>query len=293
MTAIRSKPLITAGDRLGLTIFLALAFHALVLLGVSFTFNAKHKPEVINTLDITLVNTRSDKKPKTADYLAQANQVGGGNTARQVEHKAPKTQPSPVPTPGAAEQTSKPTVTHRPADTAPRVLTTQQSRTKVRSSTPHPKAPAAPQINIAQLMRRSAEIARLEARNDRLRQTYAQRPDPKYLYANTRRQQDAAYLDSWTRKVEKIGNLNYPDEAARRGLSGSLTLQVVLRPDGTLRSVQLLNSSGHKVLDDAAIRIVRLAAPFAPIPKDVLDGKNELRIVRIWMFTAGNQLISR
>ena len=93
--------------------------------------------------------------------------------------------------------------------------------------------------------------------------------------------------------MEKIGNINYPDEAQRRNLSGSLILEVVLRPDGALRSVQLLRSSGHKVLDDAAIRIVRLAAPFAPVPADVLDGKNELRIVRVWMFTTGNELISR
>jgi periplasmic protein TonB len=293
MTAIRSKPLITAGDRLGLTLFLAIAFHALVLLGVSFSFDSKPKPQVLNTLDITLVDTRTDKAPKNPDYLAQENQAGGGNTAKRVRHTAPKTNPSPVQTPGVADQSTPPTTTEPPADSAPRILTSQHSKTHVQRSEPRPKAQVSPQLNVAQLMRRSAEIARLEARNDRLEQTYAKRPDPKYLYANTRRYQDAAYLNGWTRKVEKIGNINYPDEAQRRNLSGSLILEVVLRPDGALRSVQLLRSSGHKVLDDAAIRIVRLAAPFAPVPADVLDGKNELRIVRVWMFTTGNELISR
>lgn len=287
------RPTITATDRLVLTVFLALAFHALLILGLTFTFQNHSKPTV-NTLNITLVDSRSDQAPKNPDYIAQENQLGGGNTTKRVPKKTPETLPNPKPERGVSKTDAPPTAPAPPNPGTHRVLTRQQAEMKVRQINPHPKARQQPHVSAAQLIASSnREIARLEAETKRSWQIYSQRPDPKYLYANTRKAPDAAYLNYWTTKVQRIGNVNYPEAASRQGLTGSLVMQVVERPDGSVARIDILESSGHKVLDDAAIRIVRLAAPFAPVPANVLDGKNQLRIVRVWRFTNQNQLLSR
>jgi protein TonB len=291
---MRTAPVITSTDRLVLTLFLAVAFHALLILGVSFTFLSKPKSQKLNTLDITLVNTRTDVAPKNPDYLAQESQQGGGTTKQRVHKKIPKTAPTPSPTAGKAPVTAPAAAPAKPNTAPAPVLTREKSPQKVATATPKPKVQPKPRPSAAQLMRSSMqEIARLEARTQNSWEVYSKRPNRKYLYANTRRTVDAEYLHYWTKKVEQIGNLNYPDKARRAGLSGSLIMEVTERPDGSVVSIRILESSGHKVLDDAAVRIVRLAAPFAPVPPSVLQGKNELRIVRTWLFTSGNQLQSR
>lgn len=283
---------IGTGDRLALTVFLAIAVHAMIILGISFDFDRGNSEEILNTLDVTLVQQKSDQPAEDADYLAQEQQRGGGNTQ---ERTRPQSDSTPNP---QAEYTSQaPTSTPATAPAArpaPRaeVLTRRQSEQQVAAGPPVPEAAPAPQISAAQLIQRSREIARLEARIETSEQIYSRRPDPKFLTANTRKAEDAAYLHAWTQKVESIGNLNYPDEARRRQLSGKLRLEVTLRPNGSLVEVRLLESSGSQILDEAARRIVRLAAPFAPVPTGVLGDRSELRIVRTWVFTSAHQLTS-
>ena len=139
---------------------------------------------------------------------------------------------------------------------------------------------------------RSREIAVLGAEIERKLRAYAERPRRKWITARTREHAFAAYMDAWRRKVERIGNRNYPDEAARRGLSGSLLLEVAVNPDGTVESIELRRSSGHPVLDDAATRIVRLAAPFAKFPHEVARDVDVLHIERTWMFHSGDRFSS-
>jgi protein TonB len=143
------------------------------------------------------------------------------------------------------------------------------------------------------LLERSLEIASLEARLDKQRQIYAKRPRIKRLTSlSTVSSADAFYLNSWRRKIEGIGNLNYPDEARRRKLYGSLRLMVAVLPDGSLNEVALLETSGHQTLDDAAIRIVRLAAPFAPFPDELRQSTDVLEIIRTWQFRKNSSLRS-
>lgn len=294
MTALITKPVVTANDRLGMTLFLALSLHALVLLGISFSSPDKpEKQELINTLDITLVQSRSKKAPDDPDYIAQADQTGGGNTQKKVRVKSPDSKSSMLENPGLSEKARSPSITKVNKTEQKSVLTTSKSDLKVNTKIKTPRKPKQKQASAMELMQRSKEIARLSAQNEKFWQAYGKRPDPKYLHANTKKHQDAAYLLAWTRKVEQIGNLNYPDDARRKGLSGNLILEVRLKPDGTLKNVSLLQTSGHKTLDDAAIRIVNLAAPFAKIPENVLEKRTELRIVRTWSFTADNRLFSR
>lgn len=300
MTAIQTTtalprarlPEVTSSDRLALTLFLALALHAIIVLGISFQFNSGAQDTLQDSLDITLVlQQNKTEAPEEADYLAQADQRGGGNTQEQTQVTEPDTQPSDNEQGQAQDNRAAAAPAERTP--APQVVTTERSARVAEKPHTDPEPMVQESPSFAELMARSHEIARLEAKTAADRFAYAKRPDPKYLYANTRRHKDAAYLRAWTDQVERIGTLNYPDEALRRGLTGSLILEVRLRPNGHLIGVKILEPSEHKVLDDAAIRIIKLAAPFNAVPPDVLGERNELRIVRTWMFSVENRLLGK
>ena len=129
------------------------------------------------------------------------------------------------------------------------------------------------------------QIVDMEAELDEQNKMYAKRPKATYITASTRRAPDAMYLKQWTKKILRIGNLNYPDKARRDKLEGQLVLTVSLSTDGHIIDIRISKSSGHKILDDAAKRIVELAAPFAAVPKEVLQGNNRLVITRTWQFS--------
>ncbi len=152
-----------------------------------------------------------------------------------------------------------------------------------------PDTRPAPVFDSAQL---SAEIASLEAELAQEVQQYAKRPKIHRLNAaSTMRDKGAWYKDEWRKKVERIGNLNYPDEARRKRIYGSLRLLVSINRDGSLYEVQIMESSGHAELDQAAQRIVRLAAPYAPFTGDLAD-IDRLEIIRTWRFERGDRLSS-
>ena len=115
----------------------------------------------------------------------------------------------------------------------------------------------------------------------------------KYLDLESATTIERFYIENWRRKVERIGEMNFPEEARRRGLTGKLTLDVALRANGTVQSIQLLRSSGHSALDDAAFRIVHLAAPYAPFPPELRRQYDVLHIVRTWVFDPGNRLLAQ
>jgi protein TonB len=136
------------------------------------------------------------------------------------------------------------------------------------------------------------EIARLTAELDRNSEYASQRPRHKSINASTREYRYSAYLEAWRKKVERVGNLNYPDEAKRKKLYGDLLLHVSLRADGSVQQIRVVRSSGHKILDDAAMRIVRLASPFAPFPTEIRKEVDILDITRTWQFQSNNRLFS-
>ncbi|MEE1948131.1 MULTISPECIES: energy transducer TonB [Pseudomonadaceae] len=284
---------IRPADRLGFTLFVATLLHLALILGVSFTLA---KPgQISKTLEITLSTFKSEEKPKEADFLAQDNQQGSGT----LEHKAaPKTteqapfQDSKVNkvTPAAAPQPTQ----RKEAVATKTALTTskpqpQKAPTKQKEEEPQPDAQQAPIFDTTQL---SAEIASLEAQLAQEQQLYAKRPKIHRLNAaSTMRDKGAWYKDEWRKKVERVGNLNYPEEARRQRIYGSLRMLVSINRDGTLYEVQVLESSGQQVLDQAALRIVRLAAPFAPFTGDLAD-IDRLEIIRTWRFERGDRLSS-
>lgn len=285
--------IISHTDRMGLTLFLAIAFHALVILGISFSSEDINPPNILAKMDITLVQTKSDKEPDKADYLAQANQKGSGNTQEKVRHQAVQSKPNPDLSQGQAEKNAPAAKKSVKTKGQVRLLTQKKSDRKITSKQKKQKKVQASKISSQELVRRSKEIARLSAQNDASWQAYSKIPDSKYLYANTRKHADAAYLTSWSRKVEKIGNMNYPYAARHKKLSGNLIMEVTLKADGSLISIRILKSSKHKILDKSAIDIVKLSAPFARVPEEVLENRKVLRIVRTWSFSSKNKLSSR
>lgn len=291
---------VSAIDRMGLTLFLAVSLHATLILGLAFQFDKPARPPAPErTLEIMVVqNPKPEKKPEKADFLAQASQQGGGEQEKALRPTvAPTPPPAPAPQPVVAppQPTPKPV---KPPETKPekRVITQKKPTQKkvVKPQKPVEKPPEKPKVSAAQLLAStSAEINRLTAELDRKTRAYAKRPRRKQINAATQEYKYANYLDAWRRKVERVGNLNYPDEAKRRKLYGNLVLNVSVRADGTVASIRVMKSSGHKLLDDAAKRIVRLASPFAPFPAEIRNETDILDITRTWQFLNSNQLFSR
>ncbi|WP_303901634.1 energy transducer TonB [Thiohalomonas denitrificans] len=280
-------------DRFGLTLFFAVAFHALVILGVTFDLEDFTNPEPRPlALDITLVHSKSDKAPEEADYLAQADQEGGGNVNEKVKPSSPVSNSRPTPEKGDAQNTRAPS-SPPPEPERSRVMTTPESRIQMESADKIPPKARPDTPTAAELMALSREVARLSADIQQRQQTYAQRPRHTYISASTRKYEHAAYEDAWRLKVERIGNLNYPEEARRKGLTGSLMLDVGIKPDGSLHKVVVRQSSGQKALDDAAVRIVEMAAPFAPFSDAMREEMDVLHIIRVWRFESGNQFDTR
>lgn len=158
---------------------------------------------------------------------------------------------------------------------------------------PRPEVRAPPLPTAAQLLTRSFALASLNAELQQRLDSKAKRPRRKYISANTKEYRYAAYMEAWRAKVERIGNINYPEQARQRDLSGSLLLDVALKPDGSVQEITVRRSSGHKLLDDAAVRIVELAAPFAPFPPDIRREVDVLHVTRTWKFLNSNQFSSR
>ncbi len=292
MTAKTLAPEITAFDRLGLTLFLAVTIHALIILGLTFRPDPEADQTAAPPLEITLVHPQEPAEVDEAKLLAQVSQEGGGNDAHEGRSASPMSTPERSPSTEQAETRQPRAAPERSQAKADVVMTTvAPSPDKAPNDTQVEQAVDAP-IRAEQLIEQSVEIARLSAEINRSMDDYAKRERHRYLSARTRSFRDAVYLDAWQAKIEQIGNLNYPEEAKHRNITGDLILDVALNPDGGLRKVTLRHSSGKKVLDDAAIRIVRLAAPFAPFTDAMRKDTDVLHIVRTWRFLRGNRVLA-
>ncbi|MCU7836432.1 MAG: TonB family protein [gamma proteobacterium symbiont of Taylorina sp.] len=278
----------TAPTNLLTAFVIALIIHNSMIFGISFTTPPIKKHSANQTLDIVLVNTKAEKAPENPDFLAQADQVGGGN----IKEKAKPTSKNPgeIPTQGNALENRpkvapKPvpkTVNNKPILSAAKPTNKKAPKLQKKKKSRPKKKPVVINDYMADLQKQIIEI---EAELDEKNKMYAKRPKATYITASTQRTPDAMYLKSWTKKIERIGNLNYPAQARKDKLEGQLVLIVAISPDGDIISIRISRSSGHNTLDNAARKIVQLAAPYAPVPQSVLRGNNRLVITRTWQFT--------
>lgn len=272
-------------DRLGFAFCLALALHAAFILGINF--NREDRAVAAPRLEITLAQHRSEDAPEQANFLAQNNQEGSGT----LEDKAMLTtrELADFQDTTIREVTPQQQISSSQQQTAANALLTtinDSSRQTTRSPSEQQQTEQTPlQSEDVATIQRSLEIASLEAKLDIQRQAYAKRPRIRRLTSvATRQSDDALYLHNWRAKIEAIGNQNYPEQAKQLQLYGDLRLVVSLLPNGDVYNVKILESSGHKILDQAAIRIVHLAAPYDPFPSRMQRDVDVLEIIRTWRF---------
>ena len=267
----------------------SIVFHAFALFGITFVMpDPRSMANDMQALQVVLVNSKSKSKPTKADALAQHNLDGGGNTEdnRTAKTSFPTLQDSRQFTP---EQLAKHVA--KLEEETKRVMTRLKSDHTIKQPDPKKFDGAASTMG-EDLVQRSLEIARLEAQISKNNDYYQKMPRRKFIGARTQEFRFAQYIEDWRVKVERIGNLNYPEAARQKRVFGSLQLSVAIRADGSLENVEVNRSSGQRILDAAAVRIVKLAAPYSHLPAEITKDTDILTITRTWTFTSSNQLES-
>ena len=286
--------LLDGSSRLKLAILISMVCHAAILFGINFKSPLPKDSKASNPLEVVLVNSKSASKSSKAEALAQANLDGRGNT--RGDHRAKTPFPLAQKNNHAVEAGAVRQETEQLEQEAQRLMTEANSDQLMYKAEPPAVQSERSQnaIDTTGLVQRSLEIARLEAQTPLNHEAYQHRTKRKFIGARTQEFRFARYAEDWRLKVERIGNLNYPEAARREGLYGKLQLTVGIKSDGSLESIEINRSSGRKVLDEAAIRIVNLAGQngFAPFPPDISRDTDILHITRTWVFTRSDELAS-
>lgn len=290
MNAVALPPLpeTVENQRLGATLVLSLLLHGLVILGIGFTL--EQAAPVVPMLDVILTQTQTPLTPKQADFLAQASNQGGGDHDKAVRPRdaqpglVPQAESGVAPQPVRAQSPSP-----KPPPEA-RVIATSRSETRLPTPSRAPQAEDSLLPRGQQKIEHDMAMARLAAEIHLRSARYAKRPTRKFVSASTQEFAWATYLRAWVDRAERVGNLNYPDEARRRRLSGTVVINIGIRRNGSVERADIVRSSGIPLLDEAALRIARLAEPYPPLPKTP-ENPDILNVVRTWQFLPGGEMI--
>ncbi len=278
-----------ANDRMMTTIFLAALLHLIVILGVTFsTQDSESDDEQAPGLEVILVNGEAPraKQNRAARYLAQRNQQGSGNTLAAERALIPRSSPAPLDRPGSVDGDG--TTMHRAGqdggEDAALATRAPAARIVYFAAAPADEDTAESPLQLEQHpdlgMESNDDGIQLRLRGEARKQLW--------VSADTRESDVAVYLDSWRRKVERVGTLNFPSVARRQSLSGTPVVEVTIDADGRLEQAVIRSSSGHPELDDAALRILKLAAPFDPFPRALGEKHDQIRIAYEWQFLGGS-----
>jgi protein TonB len=275
---------------------LSLLLHAAILFGVGFAVPPRPPPaDDRKGLEVVLVNAQSKSAPSTPDALAQHNLDGGGET----DQKRRARTPLPVvkdQKPDAEVELAMQRVEQLERQ-ARELMTQTMPQTPVESVPPQNTATASDvdsplRLSSTELLQRSLEIVRLEGQIARDLEVHQQRPRRKFVGARTQEYRFARYIEDWRQKIQRVGDLNYPQAARDQRLHGSLIVTVAIRSDGSVEGVEINRPSGQRVLDAAARRIVELAAPFGAFPPDIAKDTDILHITRTWTFTPADRFVA-
>lgn len=275
-------------DSLLIALFLAAVIHVVIGLGINFT--APQPEQVSRSIDITLVNMPTQKAPEKAQLLAQENQLGAGE-----QSKKPEPPPQQLPSQGnnPAKQVKKSEPEHSEPKAAKKLITQKKAEKKiVTASKPDTgqRTEKHPQLTAEMLQQQIAQLGT----EIRLNQQTAEQTKIKFVDSVSAHKYVAAqYMKDWEDKVERTGNLNYPEVAAKKNFSGTLTMDVGIKADGSIYSIRINQSSGNPALDEAAKKIVRMSAPFAPLPVELQKELDVLVITRVWKFSDESGMTSR
>jgi protein TonB len=270
----------------------SLLVHFVVLMIHFSPFDLTHFTDKGPPLEVALVNAKTAAKPSKADILAQANLDGGGNTDADRRAKTPL----PVlPLNNPEQQVAVATQKVETLEQQTRELMTQLRSTPVAAVQQKPvdanERTELPTAN--ELMQRTLEAMKLEAQIAKDMETYQKRPKRRFVGARAEEYRFARYVEDWRLKIERVGNLNYPAAARDQHLYGSLLLTVSIKSDGNVENIEINRSSGNRILDAAAVKIVEMSAPFATFPPDIRRDTDILHVTRTWTFTKADALVSQ
>ncbi len=285
-----TKPPAPVSDALLVALFIAFVVHAVIILGVNFT---APKPAKVNkSISVTIANMPAKQAPKKAEFLAQDNQQAAGSKSTERIRPPAQKIPSAGHTGEQMRKKSEPPSKTKKVEPVPRVITQQKAKEKINNAekSPAPVEEKRPRLSAEMLSR---QIAQLGA-EIRYKPQSSEQSRIKFINSvSTHKYLAAQYMEDWRRKVEKTGNMNYPEVARKKHLTGKLTMDVGIRHDGSIYNIRISRSSGYKLLDDAAKRIVRISAPFAPLPKALREELDVLIITRVWEFTDESGLLAQ
>ena len=276
------------GDTLTMAIAVAIGLHVGVIGLVHFDVLVDRPDSVPTSLDVILVEWATDEAPEEADFLAQVTQRGAGESPdldRPAEpvpagEELPEVEPEPE-----VVQAEEAEVEVAPTE----LIATQALEADLLVDSDPDDAPT-DRIDARELRQQSLAMARSSPDQFAHAQDFPERQRRKFISANTREHTYASYMRAWVAKVERVGNLNYPEQARRMNLAGSLVLSVDVLADGSVDQIRVLRSSGYDILDEAAVRIVRLSAPFAPLSPEIREEVDILTITRTWQFSSRSGL---
>ena len=296
MSAVVNPVQITASDRLGFSIFVAAILHAIIILGLGFGLPFARDFNAASMLEVTMVLTKTHQEPTDAKHIASENQMASGSTNQENQPSAPFAGSSFTDSSGIAQiqKTQSTPLSSESSTPQDPVITQNQSTTNVfveeaQDAFNHPLQNSQDKISEQEL-----ELAKLVAELRQEENDYAKRPRVNYIDTlSAKTATEATYVHAWVEKVERIGNLNYPDEVRNQDLSGTLILSVLLNHDGTVELMEIRSSAGKSLLDEAAKRIVSFASPFQPFPADMRDSYDQLMITRTWLFGKDNTLLTQ
>ncbi len=276
-----------AQDRMLTTCFVAALLHGIVILGVTFSSPGSRTDDQAPGLEVVLVNDQAPSVARNPDaqYLSERSQKGSGNTLKRERALIPKSSVMPVERPGipsgdglAAQQTGKDAGEEE-------LIATQVAAPKIL----YFAAPSAATVpsELPLLLEKRPDLAMTPNDDGVELRMRGEAKQQLWIAADTRESDVAVYLDSWRRKIERVGTMNFPDAARRQKLSGTPVIEVTIGSDGKLLETVVRRSSGHAEIDEAAMRILKLAAPFDPFPSEVAANHDEIRIAYEWQFLGG------
>ena len=280
------QPAVSESDSLMVTLFFATVIHIFLLLGISFAIPKAEKTN--KQIEITLSSTPSKKAPKDAKFLAQDNQLGGGDELKKPT--APKQQmPSLGQSQNKPPRLNKTQIESKP-QAVEKLITQKVAEQKIDTT----KKLTPPSEKKRRRLSEEALKKQIAQLGEKIRYSEQSSEKTKIKFVNsvsTHKYVAAQYVKDWERKVERTGNLNFPESARKKGF-GKLRMDVAINANGTIYSIRISQSSGVKSIDDAALRIVKLSAPFAALPKELLNELDVLVITRIWDFLDGTTGVS-
>ncbi len=287
--SINGQPKISQTDKILFCLFLAVAFHALLLFGVGFKIPDLSNGSVNKTFNVVLAQFETKNKPKKANFIGQADQEAGGESEQLLAPSAIEKAQFNDPDRISSETKLAP---QKPLDHQifPEYITSDNRKISHLNRSEISKEQQSNIPDTESLLQKSYQLSGLIANLDNQQINQAQKGKKRQVSAAIHRSTDALYLDTWRRKIEQVGNQNYPEKAKQEKIYGNLTLKVAINQNGTINQVSIMKSSGKKLLDDAAIRIVRLAAPFKPLTEEMSKDTDILEIIRIWRFQADNKV---